>query len=96
MKPIYLSVKENKVTDITFEKTEIIYGETVDETTIEEVKDFIGFNTYNLKWFNNCLIVDSPKKLSEMDILKAKLEASLEQNKFLEDCVVEMAGVVYG
>ena len=32
---------------------------------------------------------------SENDLLKQQVKAASEQNEFLEDCIAEMAGIVY-
>lgn len=32
---------------------------------------------------------------TEVEVLQAKVKALTESNKFLEDCLIEMAGVVY-
>ncbi|WP_124058484.1 hypothetical protein [Vaginisenegalia massiliensis] len=95
VKNVYLNIDEQgKVLDLSFESG-TFYCEVDEVVTADEVKQSIGFNDYNLSWQNNCLVADQPKKLSEMDLLKAQLNASLEQNKFLEDCLIELASVVY-
>ena len=35
------------------------------------------------------------QKDEEMDLLKQQLKAASDQNDFLEDCIAEMAGIVY-
>ena len=35
------------------------------------------------------------QKDEEMDLLKQQLQAASDQNDFLEDCIAEMAGIVY-
>ena len=46
--------------------------------------------------------VDTPKKLTDVEqlqqenkLLKAQLQAQAERSDFIEDCIAEMAGVVY-
>lgn len=46
--------------------------------------------------------VDVPKKLTDVEqlqqenkLLKAQLKAQTERSDFIEDCIAEMAGVVY-
>ena len=36
-----------------------------------------------------------PDPMEEIKILKQQLKAASDQNDFLEDCIAEMAGVVY-
>ena len=36
-----------------------------------------------------------PDPLEEIDLLKKQLKAASDQNDFLEDCIAEMAGIVY-
>lgn len=36
-----------------------------------------------------------PDPMEEIKILKQQLKAASDQNEFLEDCIAEMAGIVY-
>ena len=36
-----------------------------------------------------------PDPMDEIDLLKKQLKAASDQNDFLEDCIAEMAGIVY-
>ena len=36
-----------------------------------------------------------PDPMEEIDLLKKQLKAASDQNDFLEDCIAEMAGIVY-
>ena len=39
--------------------------------------------------------VSPPDPMEEIKLLKQQLKAASDQNDFLEDCIAEMAGIVY-
>ena len=42
------------------------------------------------------LLYEQPYKADELSIVKAQIQAQTERSDFIEDCIAEMATVVYG
>ena len=72
----------------------------------EFVSNYCKTNGYSYKRYSKDILNDSSKKIITSDIinayikkenalLKAQLQAQTERSDFIEDCIAEMAGVVY-
>lgn len=66
------------------------------ESSIEFIREYCSTNNYAYKEVTSTLPKTPTEKLQEENrLLKAQLKAQTERSDFIEDCIAEMAGVVY-
>lgn len=66
-----------------------------------EISTLPKSNAYTFDYINKCIIennveiIEIPNAYQENKLLKAQVQAQTERSDFIEDCIAEMAGVVY-
>ncbi|MBG9981759.1 hypothetical protein HZY86_01375 [Aerococcaceae bacterium DSM 111020] len=84
--------KDNYIRDFTFEETDYLYSEIDGNITIEDFKKSIGFDEGRLKYIDGTIYFEAE---SQVNPLVSQVEILQKHNKFLEECILEMATIVY-
>ena len=89
-----------------YHNSEIVNTIVADDTFIKEYCSTMGYtykeiNSTSATNINKCIIennvenIEIPDAYQENKFLKAQLKAQTERSDFIEDCIAEMAGVIY-
>lgn len=90
---IFILLDENDyIRDFTFEETDYLYSEIDGNITIEDFKKSIGFDEGRLKYIDGTIYFEAEPQVNP---LVAQVEILQAHNKFLEECILEMATIVY-